>query len=124
MNNHIILLQINQIFDLNSSLYSCEIMSEAQILVEINETETTETIVNFGKIINKEGKILPNALICWYKIQLSPHYIHDTKKNDSFMNHTAIVFEDELKNIILRDKEIKIKIHQMKGLVKIVILNL
>jgi len=98
-------------------------MSEAQILVEINETETTETIVNFGKIINKEGKILPNALICWYKIQLSPYHIHDTKK-DSFMNHTAIVFEDELKNIILRDKEIKIKVHQMKGLVKIVILNL
>jgi len=119
-----ILLQINQIFDLNSSLYSCEILSEAQILVEINETDTTETIVNFGKIINKEGKILPNALICWYKIQLSPHHVHDTKKNDSFMNHTAIVFEDELRNIILRDKEIKIKVHQMKGLVKIVILNL
>jgi len=109
--------KINQIFDLNSSLYSCEIMSEARILVEINETETTETIVNFGEI-SKE-KILPNALICWYKIQLDPHHVHDTKKNDSFMNYTAIVLEDEL-----RDKEIKIKVHQMKGLVKITILNL
>lgn len=118
----LILLQINQIFDLNSSLYSCKVMSEAQILVETNETETTETIVNFGK--NNKGKILPNALICWYKVQFSPNHIHDIKKNDSFMNHTAIVLEDELRDIILRDKEIKIKVHQMKGLVKITILNL
>lgn len=118
----LVLLQINQIFDLNSSLYSCEIMSEARILVEINETETIETIVNFGEISNKGN--LPNALICWYKIQLSPHHVHDTKKNDSFMNHTAIVFEDELRDIILRDKEVKIKVRQMKGLVKITILNL
>lgn len=117
------LLQINQIFDLNSSLYSCEIMSEVRTLIEINETETTETIVNFGEINNKEGKILPNALICWYKIQLSPHHVHDTKK-DSFMNHTAIIFENELRDIILRDKEVKIKVHQMKGLVKITIVNL
>ncbi|XP_011707717.1 PREDICTED: putative protein arginine N-methyltransferase 9 isoform X1 [Wasmannia auropunctata] len=116
--------KINQIFDLNSSLYSCEIMSDARILVEINETKTTETIVNFGEISNKEGKILPNALICWYKVQLSPYHVHDTKKNDSFMNHTAIVFEDELRDIILRGKEVKIKVHQMKGLVKIIILNL
>ncbi|XP_024882585.1 protein arginine N-methyltransferase 9-like [Temnothorax curvispinosus] len=115
--------KINQIFDLNSSLYSCEIMSETQILAEINETETTETIVNFGEISNK-GKILPNALICWYKVQLSPYHVHDTKKNDSFMNHTAIVLEDKLRDIILRDKEVKIKVHQMKGLVKITILNL
>ncbi|XP_011639142.1 protein arginine N-methyltransferase 9-like isoform X1 [Pogonomyrmex barbatus] len=114
--------KINQIFDLNSSLYSCEIMSEPRILIEINETETTETIVNFGKISNKNRKTLPNALICWYKVQLSLHHIHDTKK-DAFMNHTAIVFEDEFKDIILRNQEIKIKIHQMKGLVKIVVLN-
>lgn len=99
-------------------------MSEARILVEINETEITETIVNFGEKNNKKGKTLPNALICWYKIQLSPHHILDTKKNDSFMNHTAIVFEDELKDMIQKDKEIKIKVHQMKGLVKITILNL
>ncbi|XP_011858120.1 PREDICTED: uncharacterized protein LOC105555698 isoform X2 [Vollenhovia emeryi] len=115
--------KINQIFDLNSSLYSCEIMSEVRILVEVNETVTTETIVNFDEISNK-GKNLPNALICWYKVQLSPHHVHDTKKNDSFMNHTAIVLEDELRDIILRDKEVKIKVHQMKGLVKITILNL
>ncbi|KAL0133788.1 hypothetical protein PUN28_001036 [Cardiocondyla obscurior] len=120
---HINKYKINQIFDLNWSLYSCEIMSEAQILVEINETETTETFVNFGKINNK-GKTIPNALICWYKIQLSPHHVHNTKNNESFMNHTAIVLEDELRDIILRDKEVKIKIYQMKGLVKITILNL
>lgn len=119
-----ILLQINQIFDLNSSLYSCKIISEAQTLIEMNETETTEAIVNFGQINCTKKKTLPNALICWYKVQLSPQHIHDTKKNDSFMNHTAIVFEDELRNIILKNKEVKIKIHQIKGLVKITVLNL
>ncbi|XP_012522891.1 protein arginine N-methyltransferase 9 [Monomorium pharaonis] len=121
---HINKYKINQIFDLNSSLYSYEIMSEARILIEINETQTTETIVNFGEINNEERKTLPNALICWYKIQLGPHHVHDTKKNNSFMNHTAIVFEDELRDVILRDKEVKVKIHQMKGLVKITVLNL
>lgn len=99
-------------------------MSEVQILIEISEMETTEAIVNFGQINSKKRETLPNALICWYKVQLSPHHIHDTKKNDSFMNHTAIVFEDELRNVILKDKEVKIKVHQMKGLVKITVLNL
>lgn len=99
-------------------------MSEAQTLIEMNEMETTETVVNFGQMNSTKRKTLPNALICWYKVQLSSQHIHDTKKNDSFMNHTAIVFEDELRNIILKDKEIKIKVHQMKGLVKITVLNL
>ncbi|XP_029166263.1 protein arginine N-methyltransferase 9-like [Nylanderia fulva] len=121
---HINNYKINQIFDLNSSLYSCEIMSEVQTLIEINEMETTEAIVNFGQINSIKKKTLPNALICWYRVQLSPHHIHDTEKNGSFMNHTAIVFEDELKNIILKDKEVKIKVHQMKGLIKITVLNL
>ncbi|XP_029661156.1 protein arginine N-methyltransferase 9-like [Formica exsecta] len=121
---HINKYKINQIFDLNSSLYSCEIMSEAQTLIEMNGTETTEAVVNFGQMNSTKRKTLPNALICWYKVQLSSQHIHDTKKNDSFMNHTAIVFEDELRNIILKDKEIKIKVHQMKGLVKITVLNL
>lgn len=118
------MLQINQIFDLNSSLYSCEIMSEVQTLIEINDMETIEAIVNFGQIKCTKKKTLPNALICWYRVQLSSHHIHDTKKNDSFMNHTAIVFEDELRSVILKDKEVKIKVHQMKGLVKITVLNL
>ncbi|XP_025263175.1 protein arginine N-methyltransferase 9 isoform X2 [Camponotus floridanus] len=121
---HINKYKINQIFDLNSSLYSYKIISEAQTLIEMNETETTEAIINFGQINCTKKKTLPNALICWYKIQLSPQHIHDTKKNDSFMNHTAIVFEDELRNIILKNKEVKIKIHQIKGLVKITVLNL
>lgn len=86
--------------------------------------ETTEALVNFGKIDSTNVKSLPNALICWYKIQLDPDHTHDTKKNNSFMNHTAIVFEDELKNIILRNEEVKVKIYQMKGLVKISLLNL
>lgn len=97
-------------------------MSDARILIEINETETTEAIMNFGKI-NCVNTTLPNSLICWYKIQLSSDHIHDTKKNESFMNHIAIVFEDELRDVILRDKEVKIKIYQMKGLVKITVLN-
>lgn len=117
-------MQINQIFDLNSSLYSYEILSEAQVLIEINETGTTEAIVSFGKINSTKRKILPNALVCWYKIELNPYNVYYTEKNSSFMNHTAIVFEDELRDIILKDGEIKIKIVQMKGLVKITVLNL
>ncbi|XP_020286113.1 uncharacterized protein LOC109855746 isoform X2 [Pseudomyrmex gracilis] len=116
--------KIDQVFDLNLSLYSCEVSSEARKLIEINEMETTEALVNFGKIDSTNVKTLPNALICWYKILLDSDHTHDTKKNNSFMNHTAIVFEDELKNIILRDKEVKVKIYQMKGLVKISLLNL
>lgn len=106
---------------MNSSLYSCETLSEPQILAEINETETTEAIVNFGKISYVNKRTLPNALICWYKIQLSPDHIHDTKRNNSFMNHTAVVFEDDLQDIILKDQEVKIKVHHMKGLVKIAV---
>lgn len=121
---HLFCSQINQVFDLNSSLYSCEILSKTQILTEISQTETTEVVVNFGRISNAKRKALPNALVCWYKIHLSPDHIHDTRKNDSFMNHTAIVFEDELRDIILKDKEVKIKVHQMKGLVKVTVLNL
>lgn len=98
-------------------------MSEPQVLAEINETETTEAIVNFGKISSTK-ETLPNALICWYKIQLSPDHVYDTKNNDSFMNHTAVVFEDDLQDIILRNQEIKIKVHHMKGLVKIAVLHL
>lgn len=119
-----ILLQINQIFDLNSSLYSYEILCEPQILAEINETETTEVVVNFGKVSNMKKGTLPNVLVCWYKIQLSPDHVHDTKKNNSFMNHTAVILEDDLQDIILRDQEVKIKVYHMKGLVKIAILHL
>ena len=100
-------LQISQIFDLNSSLYSCKIMSDARILTEINETETIEAVINFGKI-NGVNTTLPNSLVCWYKIQLCSDHVHDTRKNESFMNHTAIVFEDELRDVILGDKEVKI----------------
>lgn len=118
------MLQINQIFDLNSSLYSFEVLSDVHLLMEISETETIETIVNFGKINCAKRKTLPNALVCWYKIYLSPDHIHDTNKNNTFMNHTAIVFEDELRDIILRDKEVKIKVYQMKGLVKVTVVRL
>lgn len=95
-------------------------MSDARILTEINETETIEAVINFGKI-NGVNTTLPNSLVCWYKIQLCSDHVHDTRKNESFMNHTAIVFEDELRDVILGDKEVKIKIHQMKGLVKITV---
>jgi len=104
---------------LNSSLYSYKVFSEAQTMIEIKETETTETIVNFGKVGMTERNIFPNALLCWYKIQLSTSHIHDTMKNDSFMNHTAIIFENELRDAILKNENIKIKVHQVKGLVNI-----
>ncbi|XP_011344451.2 protein arginine N-methyltransferase 9 [Ooceraea biroi] len=115
--------KINQIFDLNSSLYSCEVFSEARTIIEINETETMEAIVNFGEI-KTEKDIFPNALLCWYKIQLGTDHVHDTMKNNSFMNHTAIIFEDELRDVILKNKTVKFKVYQVKGLVKVTVLNL
>jgi len=93
-------------------------------MIEIKETETTEAIVNFGKVRTTERNIFPNALLCWYKIQLSTGHIHDTMKNDSFMNHTAIIFEDELRDVILKNENVKIKVYQVKGLVKITVLSL
>jgi len=93
-------------------------------MIEIKETETTETIVNFGKVGITERNIFPNALLCWYKIHFSADHIHNTMRNDSFMNHTAIIFEDELRNVILKNENVRIKVHQVKGLVKITVLSL
>lgn len=93
-------------------------------MIEINETESTEAIVNFGKIKATERDALPNALLSWYKIQLDADHVYDTMKTSSFMNHTAIIFEDELRNVISRNKHVKIKVHQVKGLVKLTVLNL
>ncbi|XP_012272550.1 protein arginine N-methyltransferase 9 [Orussus abietinus] len=111
--------KINQVFDLNSSLYQYEPMSDVNVLIKINEAETTESLVNFGRIKETKNSLAPNALVCWYRICLSPEHVHDTRRDSSFMNHTAIVLEDELKDISLKGGEVNIKVLQMKGLVKV-----
>lgn len=113
------MFQIDQIFDLNLSLYSYIPLSEVHTLIEIRENEKTQSTVNFRKIGNNNKQLHPNALICWYKIELTSDHVHYTKRNDSFMNHMALVLEDELQNIVRTDNEVKIKIQQVKGLVSI-----
>ncbi|XP_043671850.1 protein arginine N-methyltransferase 9-like isoform X3 [Vespula pensylvanica] len=108
--------KIDQIFDLNLSLYSYIPLSEVHTLIEIRENEKTQSVVNFRKIGNNNKQLYPNALICWYKIELTSDHVHYTKRNDSFMNHMALVLEDELQNMIQADNEVKIKIQQVKGL--------
>ncbi|KAK2589218.1 hypothetical protein KPH14_002023 [Odynerus spinipes] len=111
--------KIDQIFDLNSSLYSYEPLSEVYTLIEIKENEKMQSIVNFKKVDNGNKQLYPNALICWYKIELISDHVHYTRKNDSFMNHMALVLEHELQSITQADKEVKIKVQQIKGLVNI-----
>lgn len=104
------MLQINQVFDLNSSLYQHEAISEVKTLMEMDETQIKEHVITFGKF--DTSKKLPNALIVWYKIQFSENNVCETRRNDSFMNHMAVVLPDEIKESIQRDGEVKIKILQ------------
>lgn len=78
-----------------------------------------QSVVNLRKVNNSKKQLYPNALICWYKIELISDHVHYTKRNNSFMNHMALVLEHELQSIIRADKEVKIKIQQVKGLVSI-----
>ncbi|XP_011501032.1 PREDICTED: putative protein arginine N-methyltransferase 9 isoform X2 [Ceratosolen solmsi marchali] len=111
--------KINQVFDLNSSLYNYKALSDVKILVEIDESEMKEKVINFGKIDLEKYKTTPNALICWYKIHISNDKYYETKRKRSFMNHTAIVFESELEKKALQGEDVNIKIQQMHDLVKI-----
>ncbi|KZC14264.1 Putative protein arginine N-methyltransferase 10 [Dufourea novaeangliae] len=116
---HINEFKIKQIFDLNSSLYLYEPLSNINILTEIKESEIAEQIVNFGKIYATTNRPLPNALICWYKIKLTLNHNYDTKRNGSFMNHTAILLEEELKNIVLQGNDVCIKVQQAESMIHI-----
>lgn len=111
--------KINQIFDLNSSLYLYEPLSDVNVLIEMRENEVAERVINFGKISATNNKLLPNALVCWYKVRLTLNHNYDTKRNGSFMNHTAILLEDELKNSILQGNEVCIKVQQAEGIIRI-----
>lgn len=116
---HINEFKINQIFDLNSSLYIHEPLSDEIIVIEMKESEVAERVVNFGKINATNNKPLPNTLICWYKIRLTLNHNYDTRRNGSFMNHIAILLEDELKNVILQGNEVCIKVQQAEGVIRI-----
>lgn len=113
------MFQINQIFDLNSSLYLYEPRSDVNVLIEMRENEVAERVINFGQISATNNKSLPNALVCWYKVRLTLNCNYDTKRNGSFMNHTAILLEDELKNAILQGNEVCIKVQQAEGVIRV-----
>ena len=104
---------------MNSSLYNHTALSDVLTLVEIDDTEVKEEIINFGKINIDKQEIIPNALICWYKICLSNHNMHETKRSSSFMNHMALVFEKELQEKVLQGENVLIKVRQMRDIVKI-----
>ncbi|XP_003398969.1 protein arginine N-methyltransferase 9 isoform X1 [Bombus terrestris] len=111
--------KINQIFDLNSSLYLYEALSDINVLIEMRENEVAERVINFGKISATNNKLFPNALVCWYKVRLTLNHNYDTKRNGSFMNHMAILLEDELKNSILQGNEVCIKVLQGEGIIRV-----
>ena len=90
-------------------------MSEVNTLMEMDETQIKEHIISFGKF--DMTKTLPNALIVWYRIHFSENNIYDTRRINSFMNHMAVVLEDEIKDLVQRDDEVKIKIFQMRDLI-------
>lgn len=94
-------------------------MSPVKTLLEMDETEIREYVINFGKF--DPTKKLPNALLVWYKIHLSENNVCETKRDDSFMNHMAMVLEDEIKNSVQRDDEVIIKILQMRELIRITV---
>lgn len=97
-------------------------MSEVKTLVEMDESEMKEEIVNFGKIDVKKNRLIPNALVCWYKICINDDITQETRRTNSFMNHMAIVFENELSDKVSYDEDVNIKIQQMRDLVKISVL--
>lgn len=78
-----------------------------------------EKVINFGKIKSGKNGSVPNALVCWYKIYITDNNVHETRRNNSFMNHMAIIFENELQDKVLQDEDVCIKIQQMQDLVRI-----
>lgn len=94
-------------------------MSEPKILAEINESEFNEEVIVFNKINAKSNQNIPNALLCWYKIFITDNLVIETKRNNSFMNHSAIVLENELKNKVLAGEDVYIKVKQMCNLVRV-----
>lgn len=104
---------------MNSSLYNHTDISDPKILVEIDESEINETIISFGKIDTQTNPYIPNSLLCWYKIFICHNVEVETKRSNSFMNHSAVVLESELQIKVLRGEDVNIKIKQMHDLVRI-----
>ncbi|XP_066592909.1 protein arginine N-methyltransferase 9-like isoform X2 [Prorops nasuta] len=114
--------KIDQVFDLNSSLYMCHPLSDAQIMTQIVDG-VQESAVTFRSIDMKNNESLPNALVCWYKVKLTNEYIYSTNRINSFMNHMAVIFEDDSQNVMPKAADIKIKIRQMNGLISVKVIS-
>lgn len=105
-------------FDLNPSLFSYDVLSDEKVLAEIEGSGESEAVIDFGKI-SVYGDKTPNALLCWYRIEFSNHHEIDTKRKNSFINHTAIILEDQLEDAVLQKTNVKLRIFKMGDLVKI-----
>lgn len=110
-------------FELNSSLYNYVAVSKSTTLAELDEAEMKREILNFGTVDLETSKVIPNALICWYKICVTDDITLETKRDNSFMNHTAIVLEKELLQQVLDKKDVQIQIQQMRDIVRIALVD-
>ncbi|KAJ8672731.1 hypothetical protein QAD02_003991 [Eretmocerus hayati] len=110
--------KINQVFDLHSDLYYCDMLSDVEKLIEMDDAEMKEEIVDFKILESSNSKIHPNALICWYEIHLTDNIIQNTRRNNSFMNHMAFVYENELDQVA-NGENVSVKIQQMRDIVKV-----
>ena len=111
--------QINQVFDLNSSLYNYVALSEEKNILEVDDFDIKEIIVNFGKINLQKKELIPNSLIIWYKICIDASNECETKRNNSFMNHSAVIFETKMQEKVMQEKDIYIKFQKMYNLIRI-----
>lgn len=108
-----------QRFDLDSTLYKYEEISEERVLVQIDEGNATSAVANFGKF---EGKV-PNVLVCWYTIHLDGGNCVGSRRDNSFMNHSAIVIGEEINGVIERGEDVRFKVLQMKGLTRVTLVT-
>ncbi|XP_063982952.1 uncharacterized protein LOC135165513 isoform X2 [Diachasmimorpha longicaudata] len=106
-----------QRFDLDLALYKAVEVSEERVLVQIDEGNTTSAVANFGKI--QQRGVLPNVLVCWYTIHLDGGNCVASRRENSFMNHSAIILEDEVKGVIERGEDVRFKVLQMTGLTRV-----
>ncbi|XP_011311279.1 uncharacterized protein [Fopius arisanus] len=109
-----------QRFDLDSTLYNYEEVTQERVLVQIDEGNATTAVADFGII---QGDVLPNVLICWYTIHLDDDNCISSRRDNSFMNHSAIVLGDDLKGIVQRRENVRFKVLQMKGLTRVTLLS-
>lgn len=109
--------QLKQFYELNSSLYNCEFLSSPISLLEIdksNETRGTTTLNRY-----RVEDPLPNAIICFYKINFTEDLSCTTKRENSFVDHTALIIDEEMKSFSSNVEELKVEVSHYLGFIKL-----